>query len=131
MNLVISQGRFTKDPIVYGEGNDARVKFNLGLDRHIQRSNKNAQTADFPSYVAWGKTAETIGKYFKKGDRICITGHIATGSYISKAGQRVYTQDVVVDRFEFVDARKKGDAASDVNDFVDIADEIDEEAPFN
>lgn len=56
--------------------------------------------------MTWGKTAENIGNYFHKGNRIAITGHIQTGSYENKEGTRVYTTDVVVDSFDFVESTK-------------------------
>jgi len=133
MNLVVAIGRFTKDPVLAGDEKMYRTRFVLGLDREVPRSNKNTQTADFPSFIAWGKTAEVICRHFKKGNRICVTGHLTTGSYISKDGKRVYTTDVTVDKFRFVDSLKKQEEAGSavVGDFVDISDEIDEEVPFS
>ena len=56
--------------------------------------------------MAFGKTAETLGKFVKKGHRVLIQGHIQTGSY-DKENKKVYTTDVVVDRFEFIESAPK------------------------
>lgn len=102
MNIVIEQGRLTKDPYVaYTQGNTARATFTIAVDR----VGKEKQT-DFIPCVAWGKTAETIGKYFKKGKPIIISGSLKTGSYERKDGTRAFTMDVWVERFEFVPADK-------------------------
>jgi len=103
MNVVTLLGRLTKDPEVRyttGENSMAVCQFTLAVDRQ----KKEAQ-ADFIRCIAFGKTAEVIGKYVTKGRQLCISGHIQTGSYDNKEGQRVFTTDVVVDRMEFVGSR--------------------------
>ena len=64
-----------------------------------QRKGKNAG-ADFIGCVAYGKNAETLEKWFKKGKGIEVKGHIQTGSY-DKNGTKVFTTDVVIDEIEF------------------------------
>lgn len=104
-------GRLTRDPEVRYTANTqmANARFVVAVNRKLSKEkrqeaeNNGYPTADFISCVAWGKTAENIGNYFKKGNRIAITGHIQTGSY-EKDGQRIYTTDVVVDSFDFVES---------------------------
>lgn len=62
--------------------------------------------ADFPSFVAIGKTAENITKFLGKGKGIFVEYHVQTGSYNDKEGKKVYTTDLIVDRFEFPPVRK-------------------------
>ena len=62
--------------------------------------------ADFPSFVAIGKNAENITKFLGKGKGIFVEYHVQTGSYNDKEGKKVYTTDLVVDRFEFPPVRK-------------------------
>jgi len=104
-------GRLTRDPEVRYTANTqmANARFVVAVNRKLSKEkrqeaeNNGYPTADFISCVAWGKTAENIANYFKKGNRIAITGHIQTGSY-EKDGQRIYTTDVVVDSFDFVES---------------------------
>lgn len=111
MNSVSLMGRLTRDPEVRYTANTqmANARFVVAVNRKLSKEkrqeaeNNGYPTADFISCVAWGKTAENIGNYFKKGNRIAITGHIQTGSY-EKDGQRIYTTDVVVDSFDFVES---------------------------
>ncbi len=134
MNNVSLIGRFTKDPDVKqsaGENATTVARFTVAVDRY----GKDAG-ADFISCVAFKNTAEFIDKYFRKGMKIGITGHIQTGKYDNKEGKTVYTTDVVVDRAEFVE--KKADAPETVgqptenpsDEFMKIPDNIDEEIPF-
>lgn len=96
MNNVTLLGRVTKD--------FAGTKTDKGLviARNSLAVNRPTEGADFINIVAFGKTAETLGAFVKKGHRVLIQGHIQTGSY-EKDGKQVYTTDVVVDRFEFIE----------------------------
>lgn len=133
MNNANLIGRLTKDPDTrYTTDNMAVTRFTVAVDRY----GKDAG-ADFISCVAFKNTAEFIDKYFHKGMKIGITGHIQTGKYDNKDGKTVYTTDVVVDRAEFVE--KKADAPETIgqptenptDEFMKIPDNIDEEIPFN
>lgn len=112
MNSVSLMGRLTRDPELRYTANTqmANARFVVAVNRKLSKEkrqeaeNKGYPTADFISCVAWGKTAENIANYFKKGNRIAITGHIQTGSYENQQGQRIYTTDVVVDSFDFVES---------------------------
>lgn len=116
-NCVFILGRLTRDPEVRYTANTqmANARFVVAVNRKLSKEKRQEAesngypTADFISCVAWGKTAENIGNYFKKGNRIAITGHIQTGSY-EKDGQRIYTTDVVVDSFDFVESNSNNNA---------------------
>lgn len=112
MNSVSLMGRLTRDPELRYTANTqmANARFVVAVNRKLSKEkrqeaeNNGYPTADFISCVAWGKTAENIANYFKKGNRIAITGHIQTGSYENKEGKRVYTTDVIVDSFDFIES---------------------------
>lgn len=149
MNKVVLIGRLARDPEVRYSQNDtsmAIARFSLAVDRRGRANNQDGQTADFISCVAFGRTAEFIEKYFTKGNRIGVYGHIQTGSYTNKDGAKVYTTDVVVDEAEFVEGRSEsaGNAGSGFtapsqsqapapagDGFMNIPDGIDEDLPFN
>lgn len=137
MNSVQLVGRLTRDPeIRYSDGGSSVARFSLAVDRRYK--GENGPTADFPSCVAFGKTAEFIEKYFSKGMRIGLQGRIQTGSYTNNDGVKVYTTDVIVENCEFVEskgAQASNNASSDYPEpgedgFVNIPDDIDEELPF-
>lgn len=101
-------GRLTKDPEVrYSSGSQTAVaKFTLAVNRPFAKEGE--QDADFIRVTCFGKSAELIEKYVSKGRLVGVTGRIQTGSY-EKDGQKVFTQDVIVDRVEFLD-KASGDA---------------------
>lgn len=122
MNSVSLMGRLTRDAeLRYASNTEmAILRFNVAVDRRLSKEkrmeaeNNNQPTADFINCIAFGKTAEVIGQYFGKGNKIAITGHIQTGSY-EKDGQRIYTTDVVVDSFDFVESNSSSTKTNQEN----------------
>ena len=149
MNRVILMGRLTRDPEVRysqsGDGSMAVARYTLAVDRRRSRTgDPNEQTADFISCVAFGKSAEFVEKYFKKGMAIGLTGRIQTGSYTNKDGQKVYTTDVVVEETEFAESKSsqgsdsayapsRSNPSTPAGDgFMNIPDGVEDEGlPFN
>jgi len=138
MNKVVLVGRLTRDPDFHSTQNSCYARFSVAVDRKYKQDGQ--PTADFPSCLAWGKTAEFVDKYFKKGQRIGVEGRIQTGSYKGKDGNTVYTTDVVAESVEFVENKRdsQGGAAgqpapprTDDDGFMNIPAGIDEELPFN
>jgi len=129
MNKVILMGRLTKDPDVrYSQDGNAIAKYSLAVDRKGQ----NAGT-DFINIVAFGKSGEFAEKYFRKGMKVLIEGHISTGKYQNKDGQTVYTFDVAVDSQEFAESKKaeeNTEAKTVMDGFNFPVDIEDEELPF-
>ena len=143
MNKVQLVGRLTRDPEIrysQGENATATARFSVAVNRRFKNAEGNYD-ADFINCVAFGKSAEFVEKYFKKGMAIGLTGRIQTGSYTNKDGQKVYTTDVVVEETEFVESKGASSAdnpnnsrpapsAANNNDFMSIPDGVDEELPF-
>lgn len=145
MNKVMLIGRLARDPDVrWSQGPDqkATARFTLAVDKKVKKSEGSTeqQTADFISCITFGRPAETMEKYVVKGTKIAVTGRISTGSYVNRDGQKVYTTDVVVEEFEFVESKKSQESnggqsstTSSVGDgFMNIADGVEDEGlPFN
>ena len=149
MNKAILVGRLARDPDVRSTNNGIVVRFSMAVDRKFKDAN-GEYGCDFINCIAFNKTAEFIEKYFFKGMKIGIAGHIQTGSYTNNNGQKVYTTDVVADEVEFVESKHSQNnedntsqntqtandiprpvTQSDIDGFMSIPDGIDEELPFN
>ena len=143
MNKVILMGRLTRDPEVrYSTGDNATAvaKYTLAVDRRIRKEGET--TADFINCVAFGKQGEFAERYLRQGIKVVVTGHIQTGSYTNREGQRIYTTDVVLEEQEFAEKKASADTApnqavapaSQANysqGFMNIPDGADEELPFH
>lgn len=106
MNTVIISGRLTREPVIRetaGTTGNKVAQYTLAVDRRRRRDGEaSEQTADFISCVAFGHGAEFAEKYLHKGTLIGITGRLRSGQYTGRAGNTVYTTDVVVDSHEFL-----------------------------
>ena len=146
MNSVNLTGRFARDPDVrYTDGGTSIARFTVACDRRYKQ--EGGPTADFINCIAFGKTAEFIEKYFRKGMKIELTGRIQTGSYTNQEGNKVYTTDVVAEQVGFAESKASserdhknesdthgfggGFGPEDGDGFMNIPDGIDEELPFN
>lgn len=142
MNKFLATGRLGQDPEVrYGnDGGNAVARFSLAIDKMDKD-----HTTGFINCVSFGKQAEFVEKYFRKGMKIEFEGHVSPGSYTNKDGAKVYTFDFVAERVGFAESKGDGQKsegqsrqtsntpapAPEDDGFMDIPDGIDENLPFN
>lgn len=107
MNNVILIGRLTRDPETrYTPDTQLAVgRFSVAIDRPT-KSGEEKQT-DYPNVVCFGRTAENCDRFLSKGSLVGVQGRIQTGSYTNKDGVKVYTTEVVANRVQFLDTKKK------------------------
>lgn len=119
-------GRLVRDPESRQAGETTVAKFTLAVDRM-----KKGET-DFINCTAFGKSAEFVEKYLSKGTKIAIEGRWQTGTYTNKEGQKVYTNDCIIDRMEFAESKRADTAPTPSRDGVDdfMSGDIDDEMPF-
>jgi single-strand DNA-binding protein len=102
MNKVILTGRFTRDPESrMGSNNTEISRFSLACQNDFATRDGERST-EFINCVAFGRTAQTINKFCKKGRLISATGRIRNSSYDAQDGSKRYTTDVIVENFEFL-----------------------------
>ena len=126
MNRIFISGRWTADPKTSSTAGSEPMTIAKGSIA-VDRRGKD-KGADFINVVAFGKIADHIGKYYTKGMRTVITGHIQTGSYTGKDGKKVYTTDVVIDEIEFGESKKA--EKPNLDEFTNVPDD-DDQLPFN
>lgn len=111
MNSITLIGRFTRDPeLKYGQSGKAYARFSIAVNRPFTRDE-----ADFINCVAFGKTAETIGEYFRKGSQIGLTGRLQMNRYETQNGEKRTSYDVVVDNFDFLGSRNTNNSGNNYN----------------
>lgn len=111
MNNCVMVGRLTKDIDFKVNGENMTAKFTIAVNRDFK--NKNGQyDADFISCTAFGKRAETISKYFTKGQQVCVKGPWRTGSYNAQDGTKRYTNELLVEGFTFIGGQSNGNNSS-------------------
>jgi len=117
MNKVVLVGRLTAKPeLRYTPQNTAYTRFSVAVNRTFTNAD-GKRDADFINVVAWRKQAETISKYFDKGNLIALEGRLQTGSYDDKDGNKRYTVDVALDNFEFVESKAAREQSGGSNNY--------------
>ena len=100
MNLVSLIGRVVKEVEVQQLQPSGKSVFNNTIAvQNVYRNNDDSYHSHFIQVVAWGKIAERIGKFVKKGDRIGVEGRLNTRRYTNKNHQEVYVTEVVTSRY--------------------------------
>lgn len=116
MNIVHLIGRLTKEVEINSTPKGVLVgKFSVA----IQRDKENA---DFINCVAFGKTAELLEKYVKKGNQVGLEGSISTRNYDGKDGKKVYVTEVVVNKVHLLS--NQGASSSSAKRFPSAEDNV-------
>ena len=122
MNKVILMGRLTRDPEVrYTQNTNLTVaNFSIAVNRRFKREG-DTETADFFNVIAWNKTGEFVGKYFKKGQQIIVSGRIENRNWTDQQGVKHYATDVIAEEVDFA-GRKAEDNTNNNTENADITD---------
>ena len=111
LNKVMLMGNLTRDPeIKYTPKGTAIANFGLAVNRnYTTEGGEKREEVTFIDLEAFGRTAEVIGEYFKKGRPIFIEGRLKLDSWDDKqTGQKKSKLRVIVDSFEFLGSREGG-----------------------
>ena len=109
MNKVILMGRLTRNPELKQLASGTLVaNFTLAVSRRFK--SEGQPEADFIPIVAWGKTAEFVDNYFRKGQQVAIVGRLQVRQWDDKEGKRRYLTEVVAEEVYFADSKKDNDS---------------------
>ena len=108
MNRITLTGRLTEEPkVTYSAGAEpvARASFNFAVpDMSMKRDEDGNYPTDFFRCTCWNKLAEIVEKHCNKGTKLLINGRLKNNNY-EKDGQKVYSNEIVIDSLEFLEAR--------------------------
>jgi single-strand DNA-binding protein len=104
LNKVLLYGNLTRDPEVRALPSGQQVaSFALATNRTYKDKNGAKQeVSEFHNVVAFGKQAEVIAQYVKKGRPLYIEGRIQNRSWDDKtSGEKKYRTEIVIENFQF------------------------------
>lgn len=110
-NLVVLQGRLTKDPELksfggQGDSSGKYVRFTLAVNRNYTDKHTGQHETDFLYCVAWGHSAEIFCKYGFKDKKIGITGTLRSSSYTDKdTDKKMSKMEINVDSVGFPESK--------------------------
>ena len=131
MNKIMLVGRLATEIEMKKSGETKYGRFSLAVSRRGKKDE-----VDFINCTVFGKTAETMFEWCRKGHRIGIEGHLQISQY-EKNGEKRSSYSVIVETMEFLQTKneKSGDTSQvqtePVKDTSEKTDEfIDDEFPF-
>jgi len=103
-NRVIILGRLTREPeLKYTQNSNALCSFGMAVNRYYtDASGEKNEEACFVDCRAFGRQAENINEYVKKGDPLFIEGRLSFYSWETDAGERRTKLSVVVERMQLM-----------------------------
>lgn len=112
LNKAMIYGNLTRDPEMKALPSGMNVtSFSLATNRvYNDRDGKRQEQTDYHNIVVFGRQAETVNQYLKKGSAALVEGRLQTRSW-DKDGVKQYRTEVVADRIQF-GPRAGGDAAT-------------------
>ena len=115
LNKAILIGNLTRDPELRSLPSGIKVcSFSLATNRVWKDKNGARQeSADYHNIVVFGRQAETVAQYMKKGSSILVEGRIQTRSWDDKtSGEKKYRTEIVADRTQFGPKGSSGGVSS-------------------
>ena len=111
INRVELLGRVGADPEMrYSQSGTAVATLRLATDR--RRPNGDTE-ADRHSVVCWGKQAEAVAEYVKKGNRLFVAGSLAQNTFETEDGQRRHRTEVHAQEVVFLDSNGNGNGTGE------------------
>ncbi len=129
MNKCCFIGNITKDLEIRKPNDTSILSFSIAVNRRFK--SEGQPTADFPKFIAFGKTAEFIDKYFEKGKSIAIVARFQSRNWENDEGKKIYVDEFIVEEVGFAGNKNNSNTSSGDNlDQPPNDNEDDEEAPF-
>jgi single-strand DNA-binding protein len=102
LNKVLIYGNLTRDPELRALPSGMNVvNFSVATNRVFRdRDGKKQEQTDFHNVVVFGRQADTVNQYMKKGSSVFVEGRLQTRSW-EKDGQKHFRTEVVADRVQF------------------------------
>ena len=104
-NHVVLVGRAGKDPeIKYFDSGSVKASFSIAVDRPGSKENR---VTDWFNIDAWGRLAEIMGEYLKKGGQVVVSGRLSERRYKDTAGNDKSWLSVVANDIKFVGSARR------------------------
>jgi single-strand DNA-binding protein len=102
LNKVFVLGNVTKDPELRSTPSGQSVcTFGLATNRfYTTGDGKKEQAVEFHTIVAWGKQAELIQQYSKKGSLLLVEGYLRTRDWLDDKGAKHWRTEIVAERLQ-------------------------------
>jgi single-strand DNA-binding protein len=127
INKAIIYGNLTRDPELKALPSGNKVcNFSIATNRTWKdAAGVRQEAADYHNVVFYGKPAEVIAQYMKKGSTIMVEGRISTRSWDGPDGKKNYRTEIVGENFQFGPKNGASSAAGAQTSTASTAPEVD------
>jgi single-strand DNA-binding protein len=109
INKVLIIGRLTRDIEIKTTNNGGFVgKFSLASNRKEKSGDTWTEKPGFFDCVVFGKSAEILKQYTRKGSKLCVDGSLRWSSWEGTDGKKQSKVEIHVKGFQFLDAKPEG-----------------------
>lgn len=113
MNKVFLIGNLTRDPELTETSGGIKIcRFGIAVNRSYSGADGERKT-DFFNIVAWRGLGETVARYARKGNKVCVSGSIETRNYEDSTGAKRTATDIVASDVEFLTPRSANNTVDD------------------
>ena len=116
-------GNLTRDPVVKTIASGTPLaRFSVATNRIWKdyKSKKQRESTEYHNVIAWGKLAEIIGKYLKKGGKVYVDGRLQTRSWEDKNKNKRQSTEIVADNLIMLGHLNKKPSADLAKEEIDI-----------
>ena len=111
LNKVMIIGRLGQDPEVKTTETTTISSMSVATSKTWVKDGEKQERTEWHRCIAFGKTAELIGKYLSKGRQVYVEGSLQTRSWETDAGEKRYTTEIVVNTVQFFGDRGEASEA--------------------
>jgi single-strand DNA-binding protein len=103
LNKVLLYGNLTRDPELKALPSGTKVvSFSIATNRSYKdKDGRKQDSVEYHNLVSFGKQAEVISQYLKKGRPVYVEGRLQTRSWDGADGKKNYRTEIVIDTFQF------------------------------
>jgi single-strand DNA-binding protein len=111
LNNVVLIGRLTRDPEFKMVGQSSLVNISLANNRTYVQNNEKKEEVNYFDCVIWGKLAEVMRDYGKKGTQVMVQGRLEQDTWDGQDGKKMSKVKVRVDNFQLLGGKPSGSSS--------------------
>jgi single-strand DNA-binding protein len=118
LNKAMLIGNLGKDPeLKYAQNGIATLKFSMATtEKYNDKSGELIEKTIWHNVTIFGKLAESINKYLKKGQQVYIEGRINNGSYKDQEGNTRYTSEIIANNVVLLGAKQHDENTTNMSE---------------
>ena len=110
VNKAILVGRLGTDPeLRTTAGGTSVVNMRLATSDRRKEGDQWVDQTEWHNVTVWGRSADNVAKFCKKGKEVFVEGRIQTRKYQDKTGAERYSTEIVADNVRFLGSRADSD----------------------